>query len=422
MSKKLLILGATYTEIEIINAAKRMNLYVIVTDNHTDWSLAPAKYLADEAWNISWSDIETLKQQCMSNGVNGVMAGFSEKRVICAQKLCEQLNLPFYAERSDLDIITDKIKFKHACIKSGVKIPKEYNIGENVKFPVIVKPVDNGGGRGISVCENTRDLQIAYELAMSCSDSKEVVIEDYIVADETMSYFVVSDRQIYLSAMCDRYMYYFGDGMAQLPIGYMYPSSHLELLLKEENIQPFKSLISNLNIDNGLIAFQSFVRGSDIIPFDPTYRLDGTMTYHITETINNVNVLSMLINYSMTGSMSCEVLKENPKFSTHAFQLPILLTKGTLAKIEGVEEVKSMKNVIHFYVAKFEGDVMTKVADFSQIFGRVHILVNSYEELVSDIETIYNLLDIRDEKNDDMIIRIVKDTLYAKIRNYFKKS
>ena len=146
--------------------------------------------------------------------------------------------------------------------------------------------------------------------------------------------------------MCDRYMYYFGDGIAQLPIGYMYPSSHLELLLKEENIQPFKKLISNLNIDNGLIAFQSFVRENDIIPFDPTYRLDGTMTYHITESINNVNVLSMLINYSMTGSMSCEVLKENPNFSSNAFQLPILLTKGVIKKIDGIEKIKALKSAI----------------------------------------------------------------------------
>lgn len=421
MQKKLLILGATYTEIEIINAAQRMNLYVIVTDNHTDWSLAPAKYLADEAWNISWSDIETLKQKCMSNGVNGVIAGFSEKRVICAQKLCEQLNLPFYAERSDLDIITDKMKFKHACIKSGVKIPKEYNMGANVKFPVIVKPVDNGGGRGISVCENTEDLRIAYELAMSCSDSKEVVIEDYIVADETMSYFVVSDRQIYLSAMCDRYMYYFGDGIAQLPIGYMYPSSHLELLLKEENIQPFKKLISNLNIDNGLIAFQSFVRGNDIIPFDPTYRLDGTMTYHITESINNVNVLSMLINYSMTGSMSCEVLKENPNFSSNAFQLPILLTKGVIKKIDGIEKIKALKNVIYFCVQKQVNDEMSKLADFSQIFGRIHLVVNSCEELIKDIEDIYAWVDIRDDENNDMVIRVVKEELIRKLKAYYHK-
>lgn len=417
--KRLLILGASFMEIEIVKEAQRKEIYTIVTDNNKDRLLSPAKNVADEVWDVSWSDIETLKKLSIEHDVNGVMAGFSEKRVICAQKLCEQLNLPFYAENSDLDIITDKVKFKQACIKSNVKIPKEYKIGDNIEFPVIIKPVDNGGGRGITVCDKVEEFNDAYDLAVSYSDSKEAVIEEYIVADETMSYFVVADGNIHLSAMCDRYMYYFGEGMAQLPIGYIYPSTHLNLLLKQENLNPFCELIHNLNIKNGLIAFQSFVRDNDIIPFDPTFRLDGTMTYHITEAINNVNVLSMLIDYSMDGSMGDDVHKETPNFNKNAFQLPILLTKGTISKISGVDKISSLENVVHFYVQKTVDDTMEKMADFSQIFGRVHITVSSYEQLVKDIEFIYETIDVRDENDNDMVIRIVKDDLLKKLKEYF---
>ncbi len=63
--KKLLILGAYNSEIEIVNCAHEMGLTTIVTDNHTDWNFAPAKYVADEAWNISWSDIDTLEKSVM---------------------------------------------------------------------------------------------------------------------------------------------------------------------------------------------------------------------------------------------------------------------------------------------------------------------------------------------------------------------
>ena len=174
--KRLLILGASFMEIEIVKEAQRKGIYTIVTDNNKDRLLSPAKNVADEVWDVSWSDIETLKKLSIEHDVNGVMAGFSEKRVICAQKLCEQLNLPFYAENSDLDIITDKVKFKQACIKSNVKIPKEYKIGDNIEFPVIIKPVDNGGGRGITVCDKVEEFNDAYDLAVSYSDSKEAVI------------------------------------------------------------------------------------------------------------------------------------------------------------------------------------------------------------------------------------------------------
>ena len=51
---KLLVLGATYNEIVVIERAKAKGIYTIVTDNNTDYSKSPAKYVADEAWNISW--------------------------------------------------------------------------------------------------------------------------------------------------------------------------------------------------------------------------------------------------------------------------------------------------------------------------------------------------------------------------------
>ena len=79
--KKLLILGATYNENVIIERARKKGIYTIVTDNNLDYSLSPAKYLADEAWDISWSDIDTLYLKCKENKIDGVIAGFSEFRI-----------------------------------------------------------------------------------------------------------------------------------------------------------------------------------------------------------------------------------------------------------------------------------------------------------------------------------------------------
>ena len=110
--KKLLILGAYSTEIEIINAAKKLGVYTITTDNHENWDEAPAKKVSDEAWNISWSDIDLLKEKCISENVDGIIAGFSEKRVFQAEKLSNALGKPFYADGADLDTILDKLKFK----------------------------------------------------------------------------------------------------------------------------------------------------------------------------------------------------------------------------------------------------------------------------------------------------------------------
>ena len=78
--KRLLILGCSQDECQIVEAARELGVYTITTDNHENWDDAPAKKIADEAWNISWSDIDALKEKALMRNVDGVIAGYSEFR------------------------------------------------------------------------------------------------------------------------------------------------------------------------------------------------------------------------------------------------------------------------------------------------------------------------------------------------------
>ena len=108
-NKKLLILGATPNEILVVKRAQELGAYVITTDYNKDYRLSPAKYVSDECWDISWSDIEELKQKCILSNVNAVVAGFSEIRVDNQIKLCRELGLPCYVNEEQLEITRDKI-------------------------------------------------------------------------------------------------------------------------------------------------------------------------------------------------------------------------------------------------------------------------------------------------------------------------
>lgn len=404
--KKILILGAYRTEFEIIDEARRMGLYTIVTDNHLDHHDAPAKDYADEYWDISWTDIESLKGECIAEGVSGCIAGFSENRIIACQKLCEAMSFPFYAQGSRLDIICDKFKFKDACVSAGIRVPKLFAEGDKIDYPVIVKPADNGGSRGITICYHESELGDAVVKAKAASLSGSVIIEEYIVAPEVMVYFTVHSGIADVSAMCDRHMQVIERGITQLPVAYYYPSKYLDVF-EQNNAEKFRRLIRSLGIENGLIAFQSFVCGDDVIPFDPTYRLDGTMTYHLTNQMNGVSALNMLIRHSMTGSMGndAEISRaENPRIAKIGIQFPILLKDGTISKVEGLEELKGDQNVIHFYQSKSVGTCLTKPADFSQMLGRVHMVFDSKTELSKRLPVIYKLVEVLDEHGVSMRI------------------
>lgn len=413
--KKILILGATKSEFEIIRKAQEKGFYVLVTDSHENWKDAPAKYIADEAWNISWSDIPKLKAACEKNQIDAVIAGFSEKRVFAANSLSIAINRPFYANGADLDTLFDKYKFKQACVNAGIRVPQSYTIDSDVHFPVIVKPADNGGSRGISICYDRDELNIAYEKAMNWSDAKQVLIEEYLTADEIMVYFTVCNGEVILSAMCDRLMKRFDDRITQLPVAYYYPSKYLEIFTKY-NFEKFKRLLHDLKIQNGLIAFQSFVIGNDVIPFDPTYRLDGTRTFYFTEYNNQISALDMLIHYSVYGEMGdyTEIVsKEDPHFQHVTFEFPVLLKKGTIAKVSGIEEARKTPGVVALIEEHAIGDVMEKEADFSQMLCRVFVCTDSITELKKIVAQVFSLIQVESVAGEDMILfRLDPETVF----------
>ena len=383
-----------------------MGYYSIVTDNRLNWDDAPAKKVADEAWNISYADIDKLAEQCKQSNVEGCIAGYSEFRVKCAKKLCDKFGFPFYAENVDLNNINDKILFKEKCTQSGIAVPKSYIITDDISYPVIIKPADNDGSRGVSICYNYEQAIEAYNNAIDFSATNKVLIEQYIKSDEVMIYFTVHNGIIDLSAMCDRYMYSFDDRITQLPVGYYFPSKHLDEFIKYNKLK-FEHLIRNLGIRNGLVAFQSFIIANDAVPFDPTYRLDGSMSYHFCDKNNNSNVLKMLINYSMNGSMGSDeriTSNENPFFNSPSFELPILLGKGTITKISGIEKIKDMPEVIHVFVKKKVGDRMEKKADFTQMFCRIHLQSKVKRSLLDCLGRVFENLNVLDENGNDMVI------------------
>ena len=81
--KKLLILGATAGEIALIRRAQAQGIYVIATDNHMDYSLAPAKRIANEAWDISWSDLD--EDQWRPCGLQRIQSGQHDAAVQTAR-------------------------------------------------------------------------------------------------------------------------------------------------------------------------------------------------------------------------------------------------------------------------------------------------------------------------------------------------
>ena len=201
--KKLLIMGTSYGSEAIVKKAKTMGIYTIVTD-FFEPEHSRAKLISDEYWMISTNDIDALEKRCRKENISGITAGVSEFNLECSRLLCERLGLPIYYNLDSWKYATDKRAFKDACAEVGAPIARDYFLSndltdeelDGISYPVVVKPVDQGGNVGMSYCHNKQELIAGYRAAQAVTDYPDrIIVEKWLSGEELYGYYAIADGE-----------------------------------------------------------------------------------------------------------------------------------------------------------------------------------------------------------------------------------
>ena len=402
--KKLLILGATSYIINVVKIAKSMGVYTIVTDPVKDDA---AKKYADKAYDVDTQNVDALMKIALEEKVDGIMTAYSDLNLPICRELCDKLGLPFYASEKNIEQTVDKIKFKEMCRKYNVPVVPEYTEDEidNVDYPVIVKPSDSYGSKGISVCRNKEQLVAGIEFAKSYSPTKQVIIEEYMVCDDVNLDYAMQDGEVIFTAMGDRYVNKDQKGKSPLSLAVIYPSKYIDRYIREVDANA-KRMFREEGFKDGMVFIQSFMSKKGFHFFEMGYRPGGGQSSILLKNINDIDYVEYLINYALTGKMSDDAIskKNNVNFDKHACGLVVLLKQGVVAKIEGLEEIKAMPEVLNITQFYTEGEEVppTCIGNLGQSFARIHIVTDTREELKNVIDKIQNTLNITDKNGNNM--------------------
>jgi len=386
--KKLLILGATHSEISVVERARAMGIYTIVTDNHTDWSAAPAKGVADEAWNISWSDINALAAKSREAGVDGVIAGFSEFRVENMIKLCHALSLPCYINEEQLDITRDKVKFKQLCREFDIPAVREYSIDDpGINFPVIIKPVDRAGSIGINVAYNERQYAEYLDLALSLSPSKRVIVEDFIADGVKFEcFYVINNGVVELMGTNDTLMHSLSTpGHETIQKAWIWPSLNEQDFIEHYDSK-YRDMIRSLGFKNGHADISCFYKDGICYVFEAGFRLTGEHSYDYQYAMTGSDHVQSMIRYAL-GMPTDDYT--GPTVRPQALIYMLYATTPTAQVVKSINGLDSLKNDPKVIAVVPEANIgsQTKVNKPTK-FAMITMLADNYEDVRNRIDSI----------------------------------
>ena len=185
--KKILVLGGVRFLVPVVNTAKRLGYYVITCDYLPDNF---AHQYSDEFWNFDVTDKEGILEKARAEKIDGILSFDCDPGVVSAAYIAEQLGLPFQASYESARILQDKGLFRGFLTENGFNVPhskrytdKEapYNDIDFFTWPVIVKPVDSAGSKGVTKVESVEELSGAITYALTFSHNGAFIIEDFLI-------------------------------------------------------------------------------------------------------------------------------------------------------------------------------------------------------------------------------------------------
>ncbi len=368
MGKKVLIIGAGSVQATGIRRAKEMGCTVIATDGNPR---APGLAHADMAVVIDVKDIPRTVALAKKQRIDGVLCIAVEAAVKTVAAVASEMGLPGLSPEA-AEKATNKGLMRKFWALEGVPSPSSFgcrslqdaqHASSDVGLPVVVKPADNAGSRGVSFVDRPEDLPQAYKKALSCSESGLVLIEAFMAGVEMSVEAFSYKGKIHILALSDKMR---TSPPSLLDMTVLFPSSQPAHVQRGvERIA--EAAIVALGIDMSPVHAEVMVtpRGPMMVELaarGPGFKVFTDMIPWVT----GVDVVRELIKVS---------LGEEPDFSIRYNRGSVLrfpeVLPGRVRAVEGLDAARRLEGILDLDIYVQPGEMVRPLASGSDRIGHI---------------------------------------------------
>lgn len=359
MQRSIIIIGGGFLQLPLIQTAKDMDLHTVVFDMSAD---APGMKMADSPVLMSTRDIDGCVREAKKiaeiRRINGVVtAGTDASRAVAA--IAGSLDLPGI-RYADAEAASNKVLMRKRLRSGEVPVPDFFSVWslkeardamDELSFPLVLKPADNMGARGVIKVRNRGEIPAAFRHAKKYSPTGEMILEEYMDGPELSVDALAWNGNFRITGIADRIIDrepYF------VELGHNMPSrfdTNVIQRVKEVMIAAMKAL----GIHTGAAKGDIKVTPDGIKIGEVAARLSGGfMSSHTYPYHSGADILRAAIQIALGDEP--DTLDETENLV--AIERGILGTPGRIIEISGLSRMEAVSGIRHVFFNRQQGDVI----------------------------------------------------------------
>ncbi len=417
MKKTILIIGGGLLQVPVIQTAKKMGLQVIVTDYNPD--VMGMKY-ADIPIVMSTRDIEgSVRAAKAQNDITPISAiltvGTDASMTVAA--VANALNLQGI-KFENAEAATNKIKMRTRFKENGIPCPDFFPIWslkdakkacDRLGFPVVIKPSDNMGARGVMRVNNKSELSDAFRFAKDASPSGGLIIEEYMDGDELSIDAVIYNNEITITGIADRIIEhppYFVETGHTMP-------SQLPEKIQEEASRIMKMGIRALGIDTGCAKGDIKITPKGPMIGELAARLSGgfmsAYTYPLSTGVDLMRAAIEIALEEEPGNL-------DPLISQVSIERAIITEPGIVRDIKGLDKALEIPGIEEIFLNVKKGDSVVKPRSNVEKAGNIIAVGKTLEEAEEAVARCKEILKIEVFGDSEISIEAIRIAARDKLK------
>lgn len=392
--KKLLIVGGGYADIPLIQAAKRLGFYVITSGNRKDdlgHRYANKVNLAD------FSNPEAILKIAKNLKIDAICACCNDFSALSSSYVAERLELPGHDSFNISKIIHHKDLYRNFAIANKIRTPLAFGFSSindaldniiKLNLPIIIKPVDLTGGKGITVINKLNQVKKAIEFAFECSKTKRIVIEEFINGScHGFSAFLYKGKVIFHFSDNEHYF------INRYLVSAASTPSIIPACVEKKLIADSEKIASLLNLKDGIFHIQFILRKQEPIIIEICRRAPGDLYVKLVEYATGVDYSSYIVKAS--SGLDCGDLKQSKTKGFYTRHCIMSSKNGVLESIVYDDSIK--KNIIDQFLWWKQGGIISN--SLTAKFGIVFLKFDNKDEMLDKTSKMQELIKVKCKKD-----------------------